>query len=221
MRFTSLIMQGLILLSLIGINAQTYLSRETLSEVSTSIANAQQQPVQIQPTVQDIPDYVRAKLDKVQTLEAQNAALKAIVATLNFSGKEDDQSRMDTMLPPLPTSLGPGPGIEGLPSPPPSLKLMFSPQQGPTADSSVAGAAAPKVTSSKTSSQNGQQIITPIRFQPNGSLVYLAMDGVIRVVHVNSQVYGVNGKYLGEKAGKAEFEIQGKRFVLPLITEHS
>ncbi|KPB36934.1 Uncharacterized protein AC516_3995 [Pseudomonas amygdali pv. sesami] len=60
-------------------------------------------------------------------------------------------------------------------------------------------------------------LLSPIRFRDNGALVYLAADGVVRVVSASEQVYGVNCLFIGEKDGMAEFEMQGRKFTLPLI----
>lgn len=204
----STFLQLMILISLAGVNYQLFTAANSL-------------PAQLEQLAKvsggvELPADVQRKLDEIERLRAANAALQAIVANVNFgSGKENDPAKVESFLPPLPT-----PEVSGAFAPMPSTLQEFfsgekaSPTQAEKPASDVA-------ESQKRDESGGRMLITPIRFRENGALVYLASDSVVRVVGVNGQVYGVNGRYLGEKDGMAEFEMLGRRFTLPLIVAQS
>ncbi|HHK1717071.1 TPA: hypothetical protein ACQQ5N_002856 [Pseudomonas aeruginosa] len=204
----STFLQLMILVSLGGVNYQLFTAASSL-------------PAQLEQLAKvsggvELPADVQRKLDEIERLRATNAALQAIVANVNFgTGKESDPARVESFLPPLPT-----PEVSSSFTPmPATLQAFFS---GEKASAEPATAPVENLQEEKKQGEAaGRMLITPIRFRENGALVYLASDSIVRVVGVNGQVYGVNGRYLGEKDGMAEFEMLGRRFTLPLIVAQS
>jgi hypothetical protein len=203
--------------AVVGLNFQFYVASERVAQQLETTSHASQSVDH---------ESLQRKLDELERLRASNAALQAIVSSVNFNTVDRDASdgRVSATLPPLPTASAP----IGLPQLPPSLQAFFTdPPVVPVAVGSkdgseiLPGTPAPTKGDQAKQSTKGRLLVTPIRFRDTGSLVYLASDGVVRVVAIGGQVYGVNGRYLGERAGQAEFEIMGKRFALPLIVQQS
>lgn len=192
-----------ILASLLALNVQMYLSSHNIAAALDALGSESQSAV-------ELPIVVQKKLDEVDRLRATNAALVAVVSAVNFgTAREEGVTKVESFLPPLPT---PPPINAPLPVPT-SLQAFFSGTAAP-------GLADPSKKESDPkgkSEAQGRMLLSPIRFRDNGALVYLAADGVVRVVSASEQVYGVNCRFIGEKDGMAEFEMQGRKFTLPLI----
>lgn len=192
-----------ILGSLLALNVQMYQSSINVSAALDALGS---EPL----SAAELPIAVQKKLDEVDRLRATNAALSAVVSAVNFGpAREEGVTKVESFLPPLPTP----PRVDAPIPVPTSLQAFFSGTAAP-------GPADPSKKESDPkgkSEAQGRMLLSPIRFRDNGALVYLAADGVVRVVSASEQVYGVNCRFIGEKDGMAEFEMQGRIFTLPLI----
>lgn len=200
-------LQCSILGSLLALNFQVYQSNNTVTAALSTLGG------EPQPAA-ELPLAVQKKLDEVDRLRATNAALSAVVSAVNFGpARGEGVTKVESFLPPLPTP----PRVDAPLPVPLSLQEFFGGATAPgPADQSK------KESDQKGKSEaQGRMLLSPIRFRENGALVYLAADGVVRVVSASEQVYGVNCRFIGEKNGMAEFEMQGRKFTLPLIIAQS
>lgn len=147
---------------------------------------------------------------EVSRLQAENAALQVIVKNASFPTVYEGNARA-----------APGPSFGGsnfnMPDMPPIPPLLVDTGAGRT---TPPGTSDSQETAGKDAPATEARIaFKPIRLTENGSLLYLAADGNIRVSPPGGDLYGVNGQFIKGAGGEAEIEVSGNRVRLPLIGE--
>ncbi len=155
---------------------------------------------------------------ELNRLRAENAALQVIVKSASFNkvieGTAPAASPLGdlstvpmTTLPPLPDFMTGQPPYAPVRSAPPEEAPAADGKEGKGGEAKDQKAKRPAIA------------FKPIRITDNGSLLYLAADGNIRVSAPGTHLYGVNGAFVRGEDGKAELEISGSTVWLPLIGE--
>ncbi|OZO13389.1 hypothetical protein CGU42_32850 [Pseudomonas aeruginosa] len=176
------------------------------------------------PFTDDILEQLREFSSKprdeteLNRLRAENAALQVIVKSASFNKVIEGTA-------PAASPLGDLGAVPMTTLPPLPDFMAERPPYGPvrsTATDEVPGGDSKEGKEGAAKDQKAKSpaiAFKPIRITDNGSLLYLAADGNIRVSAPGTHLYGVNGAFVRGEEGKAELEISGSTVWLPLIGE--
>ncbi|WP_311061544.1 hypothetical protein [Pseudomonas aeruginosa] len=176
------------------------------------------------PFTDDILEQLREFSSKprdeteLNRLRAENAALQVIVKSASFNKVIEGTA-------PAVSPLGDLGAVPMTTLPPLPAFMAEKPPYGPvgsTAADKVPGGDSKEGKEGAAKDQKAKSpaiAFKPIRITDNGSLLYLAADGNIRVSAPGTHLYGVNGAFVRGEEGKAELEISGSTVWLPLIGE--